>query len=107
VSPQRGAERRDFRRQFLEDGNLTPEAAPPLGFSHLSTAEELRTLCGDAFNEVVLVGVDSFTQIWGPELAHLSQDNVDAWLELVERTGLTPEGLGMSDHFLYIGRRKS
>ena len=27
-----------------------------------------------------------------------------AWLDLVEETGKTPEGLGASDHFPYVGR---
>jgi hypothetical protein len=28
----------------------------------------------------------------------------EAWLDLIERTGQTAEGLGFSDHFLYVGR---
>ena len=29
----------------------------------------------------------------------------EAWLDLIEHTGQTAEGLGVSDHFLYVGRR--
>jgi len=28
-----------------------------------------------------------------------------AWLDLVEQTAATPEGLGQSDHFLFVGRK--
>ncbi|MGL5795720.1 MAG: hypothetical protein ACRC06_15235 [Waterburya sp.] len=37
----------------------------------------------------------------------LSRQELEVWLDLVDATGTTPEGLGMSDHFLYIGRRKA
>ncbi len=37
----------------------------------------------------------------------LSAENADAWLDLVEQTGKTPDGLGISDHFLYIGRKRA
>jgi SAM-dependent methyltransferase len=104
--PDRGAERLAARRRFLQDGNLTPEMAPPLGFAHLSTVEEFHGLCATAFGELALVGIDSFAQVSQTLLLGLSDENVDAWLELVEQVGLTPEGLGMSDHFLYIGRPK-
>ena len=40
------------------------------------------------------------------ETYNISATNIEPWIDLVEVTGTTPEGLGMSDHFLYIGRRK-
>ena len=101
------AERRVFHRQFLQDGNVTPEIAPPIGNAHLSTVEEFRGLCTAAFDELVLVGVDSFTQVSQGLLPQLSPDDATAWLELVEQVGVTPEGLVMSDHFLFIGRRRT
>jgi SAM-dependent methyltransferase len=35
-------ERREFHQQFLRDGNLDPDHAPPLGFAHLTTVQEFR-----------------------------------------------------------------
>lgn len=32
--------------------------------------------------------------------------NVEPWLDLVEANRQTSEGLGMSDYFLYIGKKK-
>jgi len=50
--------------------------------------------------------VESFTSVWGDTLNDLSAQDAEAWLDLVEQTGSTPDGLGMSDHFLYIGHRR-
>jgi hypothetical protein len=105
-SPAEGGPRRAFHAQFLSDGNLDPTHAPPLGFAHLSTAAELRALFSAAFDEVVLVGVESFTNLSQGVLHQMSGDDAEAWLDLVEQTGMTAEGVGVSDHFLYVGRRR-
>ena len=98
-------ERRDFHRQFLEDGNVDPDHAPPLGFAHLTTVEEFRELFAGAFEPLVVMGVESFTSAWQPVLHNLPADQAQAWLDLVEQTGVTPEGLGQADHFLFVGRK--
>jgi SAM-dependent methyltransferase len=97
--------RREFHDGFLIDGNLDPEHAPPLGFAHLSSIEEFRALFRDRFEEIEVMGVESFTSHWQKQLNDLEPVQQEAWLELVERTGKTAEGLGQSDHFLYVGRR--
>jgi hypothetical protein len=51
------------------------------------------------------MGVESFTSHWQKQLNDHNPAQQEAWLDLVERTGLTAEGLGQSDHFLYVGRR--
>ncbi len=105
-SPQKAAERRAFHEQFLEDGNVDPDHAPPLGFGHLSTVAEFRELFARRFEQLLLVGVESFTAAWQSNLRGLAADEVEAWIDLVERTGVTPEGLGASDHFLFVGRKR-
>jgi hypothetical protein len=105
--PREGVPRRSFHTQFLQDGNLDPEHAPPIGFAHLTTAAEFRALLAERFRELALVGVESFTNLWQDRLHGLSDDEQGAWLDLVEQTGRTLEGLGMSDHFLHIGRKRS
>jgi SAM-dependent methyltransferase len=105
-SPAEGEPRTAFHAQFLHDGNLDPAHAPPLGFAHLSTADELRGLFSTLFDEVLLAGVESFASR-GQEVLHgASSDDAEAWLGLVEQTGTTAEGIGASDHFLYIGQRR-
>jgi len=104
-SPQLAAERRQFHKQFLEDGNVDPDHAPPLGFGHLSTAGEFEALFAGLFDRLILMGVESFTAPWQPILLDLEPDQVEAWLDLVEQTGVTAEGWGASDHFLFVGRK--
>jgi 2-polyprenyl-3-methyl-5-hydroxy-6-metoxy-1,4-benzoquinol methylase len=102
-SPSEVLSRAAVHEQYLRDGNLAPGQAPPLGYAHLTTAEEFRDLLAEGFEELALLGVESFTGPWQQALAGLSPAEGEAWLDLVERTGGTAEGLGMSDHFLYVG----
>ncbi len=56
--PHTVGERKAFHEQYLRDGNLDPDHAPPIGFAHLSTYAEFRELFADRFDEVALVGVE-------------------------------------------------
>jgi SAM-dependent methyltransferase len=98
-------ERQAFHEQYLRDGNLDPEHAPPIGFAHLSTYAEFRGLFGPEFEELALTGVESFSAAWQSTLNDLPPAEAEAWLDLIERTGQTAEGLGFADHFLYVGRK--
>jgi S-adenosylmethionine-dependent methyltransferase len=100
-------ERQAFHEQYLRDGNLDPEHAPPIGFAHLSTYAEFRALFALEFEELVLAGVESFSTPCQAKLNDLPPMEAEAWLDLIERTGQTAEGLGFSDHFLYVGRRRA
>ena len=91
--PEEVAVRKAFHRGFLKDGKLDPEHAPPIGYAHLTTVSEFRKLFAEAFEELALVGTDSFTTAWQSKLAGLSPGAREAWLDLVEETGGTPEGL--------------
>ena len=79
--------------------------APPIGYAHLSTAAAMRELLAPAFTEVALAGIESFSSAWQARLNDLPAEEAEAWLDLIERTGETAEGLGCSDHFLYVGRK--
>jgi SAM-dependent methyltransferase len=105
MSPREVLERRAFHAQYLREGNVDPEHAPPIGFAHMSTCEEFRALFSSGFEELALVGVESFTVLWQPMLNDLPAAEAEAWLDLIERTGQSVEGLGVSDHFLYVGRK--
>lgn len=97
--------RKRFHQGFLQDGKLDPEHAQPIGYAHLTTVSEFRSLFAAAFEELALVGAESFAAAWQAKLADLSLETKEAWLDLVEETGTTLEGLGQSDHLLFIGRR--
>jgi SAM-dependent methyltransferase len=92
-----------FLDGYLRDGNVNPEYAPPIGYAHVATVEQFRALFG-AFNEITLAGVESFTAPWQYRLNELPEAERKLWLDLVETTSTTAEGLAYSDHFLYIGR---
>jgi len=99
------SERVAFHRQYLRDGNLDPEHAPPIGWAHLTTAAEFAALFEAGFERVALLGVESFTTLFQKMLRGLPMAEAELWLDLVEQSGQTSEGLGQSDHFLFIGRR--
>jgi ubiquinone/menaquinone biosynthesis C-methylase UbiE len=103
--PEEVLTRKDFHERFLVDGKLDPKHAPPIGYAHLTTVSEFRGLFAGAFEERVLTGTESFTTAWQGKLTSLRAETREAWLDLVEATGILPEGLGQSDHFLFIGRK--
>jgi SAM-dependent methyltransferase len=105
-APERVVLRRAFHAQYLQDGNLNPEMAPPIGLAHLTTVAEFRRLFTDYFEELILVGVESFTGPWQQRLARLPSEAAATWLELVEQTSTMAEAVGLSDHFLYVGKSK-
>ncbi len=104
--PEEVGDRLAFHQQFLQDGNVDPDHAPPLGYGHLTTQAEFRQLFATEFDQVAIIGLESFSAPFATTIHTLEPAQVEAWLDLVETTGKTREGLVMSDHFLYIGRRK-
>ncbi len=107
-APQEAVQRRVFHQHYLQEGVLDPSINAAFPHAHLTSVPEFRSLLTDRFEEQALLGVESFTG--GPSqksLTGLSAGEQAAWLELVEATAATPEGLGMADHFLFIGRKRA
>ncbi len=102
--PDSVADRGAFFDHYLQDGNFDPpvEGFPPT--VHLATAKEFQDELNTVFEQIVLAGTESFAGKLGREFLSASAASQAVWLDLVERTGTTPEGLGITDHFLYIGR---
>jgi SAM-dependent methyltransferase len=99
------SERVAFHQQYLRDGNLDPEHAPPIGYAHLTTAADFLALFEGQFEKVAFLGVESFTTPCQKNFSDLPSAERELWLDLVEETGQTPEGIGQSDHFLFVGRK--
>lgn len=101
-----GRQRDFFLGQLFIDGNIPLQPGQPAAM-HLTTVAELRVEMGIAFEEITLVGVESFASKIVGRRAYLNATPASrqALLDLVERTGTTPEGLGVTSHYLYIGRR--
>jgi ubiquinone/menaquinone biosynthesis C-methylase UbiE len=94
-----------FHQQFLRDGNLDPAHAPPIGWAHLTTAAEFLALFEHTFEPKAFIGAESFTCAWQKTFGELPETEREMWLNLVEATNQTPEGIAQSDHFLFIGRK--
>lgn len=99
------SERVAFHQQYLRDGNLDPEHAPPIGYAHLTTAAEFRALFKNRFETIAFLGVESFTAAWQDIFGTLPAAEKERWLDIVEETAQTPEGIGQSDHFLFVGKK--
>jgi SAM-dependent methyltransferase len=99
------------RRQFFledlwHDGSLTKPDGQPASM-HVTTAAELRAEISPPFQEVVLAGVESFASKGDGRLAYLraSPEARSIMLDLIERSGVSAEGLGLTSHYLFVGRR--
>jgi ubiquinone/menaquinone biosynthesis C-methylase UbiE len=95
-----------FPAEYLATGCLDPKHAPPIGWAHMTNVAEFRSLFVPGFEELTLVGLESFTSPAPDHLSRIPAEDRELWLDLVEKTGATTEGLAYSDHFLFIGRRK-
>lgn len=104
-TPAGVAERTTLFEGVLRDGNFPPPADGSPSTFHMTTVEEFRTELSATFTPVVLAGIESFASSFQESLLHLSDADAQRWLDVIEQTGRTPEGLGYTDHYLYIGRR--
>jgi hypothetical protein len=90
--------------RHLQEGTVPWQSRPPIqGYPptvHLTIVAEFRAEFPFAFTPCVLAGVESFTSWCQESYLHLSEPDAAAWLDLIEQTGVTPEGLGMADHYL-------
>lgn len=104
-TPQDAADRAAFYHGIMRDGNfpLREEGAPST--FHMTTVAEFQEELSGMFTPLALVGVESFASAFQESFVHLSTDDAHTWLDMIEQTGRTPEGLGYTDHYLYIGRR--
>ncbi|HEX7734612.1 MAG TPA: hypothetical protein VF458_07110 [Ktedonobacteraceae bacterium] len=104
--PEEFGRRRDFfLGQLFRDGTIALQPEQPAAM-HLTTVAEMRAELGTAFEEIALVGVESFASkiIGRRAYLHATPASRQVLLDLVERTGTTPEGLGVTSHYFYIGR---
>ncbi len=94
-------EERGWLEPYAMTGDLPLNEPGVPSIWHLATIAEFRADFTD-FQEIVLAGVESFAQGHEENLLKLSPEQANVWLDLIEKTGRTPEGLGLTGHFLYI-----
>jgi len=94
-----------FLDRLLRHGNLEgPDGRPAT--MHTTTVAAFRAELSPPFVEVALIGVESFASKHEAEYHRAASASKDVLLDLIERTGTTPEGLGATSHYLFIGRRE-
>ena len=102
--PESILEERGWLEPFVKTGNF-PAVEPGVPTTiHMTTIADFRANFTD-FQEIALVGIESFSQSHEENLLKISSEQAQIWLDLIEETGSTPEGLGFTGHFLYIGRK--
>jgi hypothetical protein len=97
-------EEQDFFERYIHDGRFYPPDLESPGYVYLSTIEGFRAEF-TGFTQLVFAGVESFANYDQTAFLNADPQNAAVWLNLIEQTGTTPEGLGMTGHFLYIGRK--
>ncbi|HLI06174.1 MAG TPA: class I SAM-dependent methyltransferase [Ktedonobacteraceae bacterium] len=102
--PESILEERAWLEPYVKTGNFpaSEPGVPPIW--HLTTIAEFRAEFPE-FQEIAFAGIESFAQGHEANLLKLSPEQAEIWLDLIEETGRMPEGLGMTGHFLYIGRK--
>lgn len=104
--PNGAMSNKPLHEQILLDGNVPahPEGHPST--VHMTTIAEFETECGACFDELLFAGTESFTSLNQESFLAATPENQERWLDIVEHTAPTPEGLGIADHPLFIGRKR-
>lgn len=102
--PESILDEREWLIPYTKTGDF-PESEPGVPpIWHTTTIEEFLADFPD-FQEMVFAGVESFARGREENLQKLNHEQSEVWLDFIEGTGRTPEGLGMTGHFLYVGRK--
>lgn len=106
LEPDRGAEQLARYRRFLADGLTDPEFAPGIGRAYFATPEEFAALFAGRLDTVLLAGLESVTATRQESFPDLNDADRLAWLEILELVAEGRDALAMSEHLLYVGRRR-
>lgn len=91
--------------QFLKDGQ-NQAAQDDFTTAYFSSPEESRALLESAgLEELVFAGVENVLCGKEKKFHELSGKQQEKWLDLAWRLSADPKLLGMSQHFLYIGKK--
>jgi len=103
--PTRGSCRSSKPSAILQDGNVDPEHAPPLGYGHLTTQTEFRQLFETEFDQVAM-GLGIFLR---PLFYHSSYACTRTGRSLDGFSGnnrTNSRGISHVRSFLYIGKKQ-
>lgn len=98
---------KDSFKKLINDGILNSTLSPPLGRAYLSCPTEFRTMLKQFFNENDFLGLESFTAHLQSKIKEESSEMQQFWINLVEETCRTEEGICCSEHILFVGEKSS
>lgn len=99
-------ERKNFYMDFIRKGTSTPETSAPLGHAYLTTPDEFRDFLTSQFHQKELVELESFASADPQAYKQLTEEQFNDWLDVIERTGRTKPGLFVSNHILFVGKKR-
>lgn len=96
---------KDSFMRLIDDGILNSELSPPLGRAYLCTPNEFRALLKLFFDENDFLGLESFTAHLQSKNKQESSEMQQFWINLVEKTCRSEEGICCSEHILFVGEK--
>jgi len=90
---------------FINTGISNANVFPPLSDAFFATSNQFREECSEYFKELEFSGVESFSGHTQNQFFKKDDNLKSDWLDLVEITGRTNEGIASSEHFLFIGKK--
>lgn len=96
---------KELHTTFLKTGVLEKKHSLYLGHAHFTAPDEFQSLFKKHFRQIEFRGVESFASPVQREFLKMKKRQTEAWVKLIEKTGISPFGRECSDHLLWIGRK--
>lgn len=90
---------------FINTGESNKTVFFPLANAFFATGQSFKEELLNYFSELEFSGVESFAGHVQHEFFNKEDNLKSAWLDLIEITGKTSEGIAAAEHFLFIGKK--
>ena len=91
--------------EFCKTGVTNEIIFKPLGDGYCATIDEFTALFSSSFKQVDFLGLESFSAYKQKMIFDKKPEDVELWFSILERTARTIEGMGTSEHLLYVGKK--
>lgn len=91
--------------EFYKTGVTNENIFKPLGDGYCATIDEFTGLFSTLFTQVDFLGLESFSAYKQKIIFEKKPEEVEIWLSILEKTARSIEGMGTSEHLLYVGRK--
>jgi S-adenosylmethionine-dependent methyltransferase len=91
--------------EFFKTGVTNETIFKPLGDAYCATIDEFSALFSPSFKQVDFLGLESFSAYKQKMIFDKKAEDVEIWLSILEKTARTIEGMGTSEHLLYVGKK--